>query len=271
MKRFLVFVVMLTLPVFFTAAQDDGLGLTVGVELECPGINDEFALNVIPFLEYDTSFGDLDIWAWLGVSFGVVHDEDDFPVNLSAEFLPWYNLRLSSDSTLSIGVYGNLEYQISPSVDDALFFELEPRVKYNQSFDFGDLYGIIGLPVGLVYPYDDYDVSLGVKFTLGWASTFGLELELTPHFMFMPDGVDMYEGIELLISYEADSIYGELVVGIPNDMDYGGYHFDPGVTLSPHVEYRFARMAVYLGADIIGIGSSSDIEVDLKAGFKYSF
>jgi len=262
MKNILVLILVLLVPFSFTMAQDGSLGFTAGVELELPAINNEFTLYATPFIEYDNSLGNLDIWARAGIGLGII-DNNNFPVDLTVEFQPWFNLSLGENSTLSFGIYGGLRFQISPSTDDGFSFGLEPMVKYNQNLTLGDFYGILGLPIDPVIPFKD-DASFGLNLTLGWASTFGLGIEFSPHFNILPEGVEFFDSLDFLVSFEINPVYAELVVSISNDID-------DGITFSPYFEFGLDKMAFYLGADIAGIGSSADAEINLILGFKYSF
>ena len=284
MKKFLILFLAFTLIGSFAVAQDDGLGLTVGIELGFPNISDfeDFPLTVKPFIEYANSFGDIDLWAGLAFPLGLVGDakagggDGDAIIGMEFELEVWYNLALSEASTLSFGLYADLPVHFAPELADKLSIfglNLKPMVKFNQNMDdIGDLYIVVGADLGIIQQFaidggDDLIVNLPI--TLGWASTFGLGIEVTPTLWLAPDRGETLGGMELLFMYGPEDlpIYAELSVNFP-----AGFDFDLGLSLGLLFEYHLDPMCFYVGCDFDNIAADQgDVGISPYVGFKYSF
>jgi len=270
MKRnLLVFFIVLVLAAGSVMAEDGGLGLDVGLELKTPNVNnaDEFPLVVKPFVEYENTFDALYVFAGLRVPMGLVGDAkagDDVRVDVNLEFEFAYSIQLAAASTLAFGLWGELQIPVAPSDQDVLL-PLMPYVKFTQNMDFGDLYLKLGVPIAFLNtPGDEFCMGLDPLF--GWASTFGLGIEVTPHFLFLPDGVDTYAGLTALFMYGTGDIYGELEFNLPSDFDFG-------LSIGLYLQYSFKPFTFYIGSDFDGIGGADGVDVGVSPylGFKYSF
>lgn len=268
-KSLLVLFIVLILATGTVMAEEGGLGIEVGVELKTPNVNnaDEFPLVVKPFVEYENTFDDFYVYAELAVPMGLVGDakhHDEVTVDVTLEFEFAYSLKLAAASTLTFGLWGELEIPVAPSGEDVLL-PLEPYVKFNQNMDFGDLYLKLGVPIAFLNTYDD-EFYMGLNPVFGWASTFGLGVEVTPHFMFLPsDYVETYNGLTVFFSYGIDHIYGELEFNIPKEFDYG-----MGIGL--YLQYSMHPFTFYVGSNFDNIGADGiDLSISPYIGFKYGF
>ena len=265
-KGFMLFFTALVLITGLAVA--DGVGLSAGLELAMPDVNnaEEFPLEITAIIEYDNSFDDLDIWAELRTPMGIAGDAkagDETSIGIELEFDAGYNLALSDVSTLSLGLWGQMNIPVSPSGGD-LTLPLMPWISFNQEMDFGDIYVTLGVPLGFINT--DFDeLEMGLDLTLGWAGNFGLGIELTTHFMFAPaDYVDTYDGLTLLLSYETGPVYAELEMALPNDFDFG-------IGIDLLVEYDFDPWTFYFSVGFDGVGSDYDIGISPALGVKFSF
>jgi len=278
MKRFLVFFLVLVLSAGFAAAQD--IGLTVGLEFGIVNVGKAYDLDAEPYLMpmviYENAFLDdaLDLYAELDytLGFGKAYNEDGdevLPQSLYFDLSVGYNLSLGDASTLSIILENEFnELIISPSFKDSnnITGIFTPAIKFNQGFDFGDIYAQIGLPITYIQDYKDADIETGLDFTLGWGSSFGLGLEAVFYTMLAPSEIAGYYAFETTVSYEADSLYCELNVSFPKEIK------DDGLTITPEVDYSFGSLTAYLFIEFAGIGvDGGEVSITPALGIKYSF
>jgi len=262
MKRFLVFFLVLVLAAGFVAAQD--LGLTAGLEFGLGNVGKAYGGDVEPYLMpmviYETALLDdaLDLYAELDYTIGL---NEDVPMSLYFDLSLGYNLGLGDASTLTFILENEFdELYISP--DSGLVGIFTPAVKFNQAFDFGDLYAQIGLPITYI---KDFDTAVGLDFTVGWGSAFGLGLEAIIRNMIAPsDGAGYYE-LEATISYETDPIYFEVNLVFPKETA-------DGITITPEFEYALGSLTLYAWIEFAGVGGDGgEVIVTPALGVKYSF
>jgi len=141
-----------------------------------------------------------------------------------------------------------------------------PEVKYNFSFNTGAFYLQANLPIGIIPDAFEY---IGMHFCLGWKGENGLGLEIWEVNFPKPDA-KFFQAIELQISYNTDSFYGELSVEIPTYED--GIERS-GVEVTPAVELKFANgFKAYASLPIRHIGSDRyEVNNGLSIGVKKSF
>jgi len=272
MKRFLVIFLVLVLGAGFAAAQD--IGLTVGLEFGLGNVNKAYDLDMEPYLMpmviYENAFldGALDLYAeldyTLGFSKALNEDGDEvLPQSLYIDLSAGYNLSLGDASTLSFILENQFDtIEISPSDDITGIFT--PAIKFNQGFDFGDIYAQVGLPITYFPSVKDAEALTGLDFTIGWGSTFGLGIEAIFYTHLAPGDAD-YVGFETTISYEADSLYCELNAFFPSDSA-------EGLTITPEFDYSFGSLTAYLFIEFAGIGSDGgEVIITPALGIKYSF
>jgi hypothetical protein len=273
MKRFLVFFLVLVLGAGFAAAQD--VGLTVGLEFGLENVGKAYDGDVAPYLMpmliYENAFLDdaLDLYAELDYTLGftkVPNEDGDevLPQSLYIDLSAGYNLSLGDASTLSI-ILENEFADIDISPDDFITGIFTPAIKFNQGFDFGDVYAQVGLPITYFPNVKDAEAWTGLDFTIGWGSSFGLGIEVIIYTMLVPDDDAGYSGLEATISYEADSLYCELNAAFPSESAYG-------ITITPEVDYSFGSITAYLSIEFDGIGSEGgQVIITPALGIKYSF
>jgi len=293
MKKLLVLLLVLFMAAGFAAADDDGIGLTAGLEFGINDINkpndaEESDPYIEASIEYENSFLDkaLDIYAGLAYDLHFNKNEyDDTPHGLWFDFSIGYNLKLSSASTLT-PILENENYIDFSASEDSVLGILKPGIKFNQNIDdVGDLYFQLDVPLAYAY-YGAEDTFVGLDFTLGWASTFGLGLEASGHVLISPNDEDLdvsgFTGMGFTASYEnvAETIYAELAVTIPlKNLKYGApyNYFDSseplGISITPLFQYTFDfGLAAYLSITFDGIGiTDNDLGVSPAIGVKYSF
>jgi hypothetical protein len=273
MKKFLVMLAALTLFGGFAFAQedDDGIGLDAGVEFGFGDVADKAVFSFAPQITYESSFldGALDIFAE-GIYTLAFDEEVGQEASLEEEL--GYNFSLGSASTLSIIANNYNEFVIAPKVDsdfaNAANGTFTPSLKFTQSPDFGDIYGQVGLPIEYAFFEKDQDTGLGLDLTAGMAAGFGLGVELTAHFAFQPESD--YAGLDLILSYENGSIYGEV------EFDTGKDFRD--ISIIPEFDYSFNAFTVWVKAEIGNINASEDdlgvkpgVSFAPAIGIKYSF
>jgi hypothetical protein len=152
---------------------------------------------------------------------------------------------------------------------------IEPKVKFAQGFDFGDLWAQVGLPFhywdGPDYGWEDLN-STDIKFYVGFDSSFGLGLEyslaanIANNWKDKTHGIYEYEtgviGHDIIISYDSDAFHAE--VEIEADKEF------KTVSITPEFEYYLGKITIWAE---LGIDIAEDIDTAITPGIgvKYSF
>jgi len=278
MNKFFVFVFffVMVLSAAFAAAEDEGIGLSVGLEFGIENVNkandEDMNPYLMPMLIYENSFLDetLDVYAELDDKLGftqVPNDDGDEvnPQSMYIDLMIGYNLGLGEASTLSFILENEDEIIISPRLTNGINLTgiFTPAVKYNHSLNFGDLFAQIGAPI--TYYDIAVDTVIGLDLTLGWSSTFGLGIEAKIRTLLSPGDDAGYTGFEAIISYEAESIYAEVQTIIPKEIDF------EGITITPKFDYSFKNFTFYIKCEFARIGVDGGLSVTPALGVKYSF
>ena len=266
-KKFLIFFLVLILAAGFVSAQE--FGLTAGLEFGLGNINKANDSDVEPYLMpmviYENAFldGVLDLYAELDYTLGF--GNDDIAQSLYIDLSAGYNLSLGSASTLSFILENEFdEIEISPN--DSITGIFTPAIKFNQEFDFGDVYAKIGLPITYFPNVKDDDSLTGLDFTVGWGSSFGLGIEAIFYTLLAPSEASGYYAFETTVSYESGPLYCELNVYFPKETESGD------MTITPEVDYSFGSFTAYLFIEFSGIGvDGGEVVITPALGIKYSF
>jgi hypothetical protein len=283
MKKIMVVLLALALFGGFASAQeeDEGIGLDAGIEFGLGDVADKVVFGLAPQISYESSFldGALDVFAE-GI-YGFAFD-DEVGQEASLEEELGYNLSLGEASTLSIIVNNYNEFIIAPKVDsnlaNAVNGAFTPSLKFTQSPDFGDIYGQVGLPIEYAFfekeldvtsaKWSNQDTGLGLDLTAGIAAGFGLGVEITAHIALKPESD--YAGLDLILSYENGSIYGEVEIDTGNEFK--------DISIIPEFDYSFGAVTVWINAEIGNINASEDalgvkpgVSFAPAIGVKYSF
>jgi hypothetical protein len=248
---------------FAMAQEEDGIGLTPKVEVGFGDVAAEAVISLSPGVEYEKSFGDLDVFAELDYLLTLADPDATHDIYLEVEL--GYNLSLGDASVLSFIVNNTNDFRLSPELAAGTTHNgtLEPSVKFTQTLGFGDISAQAGFPIGYLTGEEDADPSIDAYLTLGWASTFGLGVELTPNLALSPESD--YAGFDILVSYETGLIYAEVEVNLPKEIDVSG------ITVTPEFDYSFNAFTFYIKSEFGGIGTDGDISVSPAIGAKYSF
>jgi len=259
----------------FAAAEDEGIGLTAGLELGISNITEsndgDMGPYLMPMLIYEKSFldGALDLYAELDYTFGFAKDDGANPQSLYVDLMLGYNIGFGSASTLSIILENEFdEIKIAPKIsgENSITGIFTPAVKFNQTLDIGDLYAQIGAPITYMQYDKDADMGIGLDFTVGWSSAFGLGLEYTASSLLAPSSASGYTSSEVIVSYDSEPIYFEVDAIIPKEIN------NEGVTITPEFDYSFKKFTFYIKCEFAGIGvSHGDIIMSPALGIKYSF
>jgi len=278
MKRFLLIFLVLVLAAGFAAGQE--LGLTAGLEFGLGNVGEandgDIEPYIIPMLIYENAFldGALDLYAELDYTLGFAttenEDGDDvLPMSLYFDLYLGYNLSLGTASTLSFILENEFdEILLSPTYKESNNINgiFTPAVRFTQGFDFGDLYATIGVPINYVQYEKDADALIGLDFTLGWESSFGLGLEAIIKTMIAPEDATGYYELEATISYETGPIYGEVNLIFPKEIK------EEGITITPEFDYALGNLTLYTFIEFAGIGiEDGDVVITPAIGVKYSF
>jgi hypothetical protein len=241
------------------AEEDEGIGLTGGLEMGFGDIVDKSVFSLTPGIEYEKSFGDLDVFGELDYT---VEFDDPQVQALYLEAELGYNFSFGEASVLSVILNNNNTFLLEPELPEGATHlgVIEPSLLFTQTFDFGDLYGQIGFPINYLTGVED-ETSVDTYLTLGWASAFGLGLELTGTYNIDPDS-DMSEW-GMLISYEKEFFYGE--VEFVTDKEFKSIGVNPEIDISLNAWTFIIRAEI--GKDD-GVDDASFVPF---IGAKYSF
>jgi len=215
----------------------------------------------------------------------LVGDSMEFQANLGVPF------SFSPEFRLGIDIDINLVYNISPlslivnnrlalpvikswTIYSPLFgfwyFEANdffiPKVKYDFFFNTGTLYLQTNL---LIHFLPDAFEYIGMHFSLGWKGENGLGLEIKNYNHLKPE-VKFFQYLDLLVSYDKGSFFGEIIVSIPTFED--GINFI-GIEVTPKVELKFTNgFKAYASLPIRNVGSDwYEVNNGLSIGIKKSF
>jgi hypothetical protein len=255
-RRFIFVVMAAVLVCSFAAAQE---GLTPKLEVGFGDVADEAELSFTPGVEYATSFGAVDLSAELDYTVTLADPDPTHEIYEEVEL--GYNLSLGAASVLSIIVNNSNLFYLSPAPKGNATHEgtLEPSLLYVQTLDFGDVSAQLGFPIDYLKG-EDGETSAEAYLTLGWASTFGLGVELTGTLGLSPDSE--YSETALVLSYEQSIFYGE--VEFTADKEFKTF----GIT--PDIEISVDAWTFYVSATI-GIPDGGDTKFSPAIGARYSF
>jgi hypothetical protein len=216
-----------------------GIGLTAGLELGFGNVADEAVFSITPNIVYEQSFDALDVFGELDYT-AVFDDPAAHELYLEAEL--GYNFQLAEGSVFSFIVNNQNMFFLSPALEEGATHlgVVEPSVKYTQSFGCGDLVGQAGFPFDYLSGVTD-ETAAGMYVKAGWASAFGLGLELTGNVDLHPEAG--FAGYGLLLSYEQGLFYGEVEFGA--DKEFKSLEVFPEIDISLGAWTVIARMELY--------------------------
>jgi hypothetical protein len=188
--------------------EDEGTGISAGLELGAGDVADKAVFSIMPNIVYEKSFDALDVFGELDYTAAL---DDPLVQELYLEEEVGYNLQLAEPSVLSFIVNNQNTFFLSPELEEGTTHlgVIEPSLKYTHTFGFGDLSGQAGFPIDYLSGVKD-EIAAGMYIKAGWASKFGLGIELTGNMALHPESD--FSGYGLLVSYERGIFYGEVEV-----------------------------------------------------------
>ena len=265
MKKILIlfFVLFLIAASLMAQKEDDGIGLTAGLEIGVIDFEDfGDAFYIQPMFIFETSFGDLDLYAEAAIPFWF---KPDFWIGADIDFSLTYNLFPGSASILSFILESwseipFIDYKMGTYPGTEFYSELIPGVNFTQEFEgAGDFYAQVDVPLALTEDPFEFSINL----TLGWDSTFGLGLKFVEKNTIKPDAG--YGGLNVTFSMEIASVYYELEVVIPKKPGLG-------FTIIPEVDYTLSAFTFYINAVIDNIGADNgNVGFGMAAGMKFRY
>ena len=248
-----IFVLLCVLVMFAGIAIAEDIGVTVGADFTLNNLNkangDEWNPVIMPYIIYDTSFGDLDFSTELDYYFDFEPNFDELSQYLDFDLKLTYNLSLGSASTLLLEADNILEnFSVSPDFGDYIEGTFTPRVRFTQKTDMGSFFAQVAAPIG--YLENDYK---WLRSRLGWTSTFGLRLwaQLDSSLI---DPTEIYQGWRIFAAYGADSF--------SFDVTTRGYKdTSTGLRIEPNFEYYLGDATLRVGARFEGVAGDD--------GYKY--
>ena len=289
MKKILLVFAALVLAVGFVMAEDDeGLGLTVGLEYGIKDLKEDQgdSMYLRPMFAYSNStlVEDLDLYAEVGVPFW---GKPDFWLGIDLDIVAEYSRSISDATTLGFIVESQTiipaKDPINRSSLGSSYFDISytdvtsgviPGIKLTQKLGIGSVFLRVDIPIW--YAYSDLDNPIGLDFSAGIDTDIGFGLTIKDlNALKVPDSYDGTSGfakyLEITPSFTFDPIYVEVYFGIPLFTD-GIKSW--GVWIEPWVEVSIPAvkgLTAYASVPITNAGSDDDLNVRLKLGAKYSF
>jgi hypothetical protein len=262
-KRILAVLFVLTIACGFAAAE--GLGIDAGVNFKLEDVTDvaDSAYVLTPTVEYSNSFGAIDVYVDLEYPIGFGYADEKIHQDPYLEEELGYNLFLGSASTLSFILNNNNTLRLSPELPDGfnkIVGTVEPSIKFNQGFNFGDLYAQAGFPIDYLGEAEDDDIGIGSYLLLGFGHSSGFGAEVTFNLALSPESE--YTETGLLLSYERDAIYAEIEVVA--DKEFKGF------TITPEFDYSFNAFTLWASVEFVKF-EDVDMIISPTVGVKYSF
>jgi hypothetical protein len=279
-KIFSVFFVLLAVSFTVTADENGGVGFSLGLEVGVENLNkvneEDRAPYIMPRIIYDRSFldGVFDVFTELDYKFGYTKvldgSKEVYPQSLYFDLLFGYHMAIGGASTLSFFLENEFDtIDIAPvnkrEKENNITAIFTPAVGFSQEFDFGDIYARVGSPITYIQDAYKADKEVGLDGTLGFYSTFGFGLEAKALTLLVPGDDRGYLGLEVLASYEMDTMYFEVFAEIPKDISEGG------VTITPEFEYYFRNFTFYTFCEFSNIGGDGSVQISPAIGVKFSF
>jgi len=267
MKKIMAIVMSLAVGFAATAQEEREGGFSAGLEFGIEDVgSDERLPYLMPALAYEQSFfdGALDVYAELNYTFGLA---GDFPQSMYVNFALGYNLELGSASTLSFIAEKEFdEILISPRYEDGnnITGIFTPAIQFSQALDFGNIFARVGAPI----IYIQYDraagTEVGLDFTIGWESNFGLELEAKFLNLIVPGEAAGFLGFEAFVGYGVGPAGIGVEVIVPREARA------EGVIVTPELAYAFGRWIFYANTEFAGLGTGA-VSVSPALGFRFRF
>jgi hypothetical protein len=187
---------------------EGGIGLTAGLELGFGNVLDKAVVSLMPNVVFERSFDRLDLFGELDYTAAF---DDPVGQELAFEAELGYNLPVSEAGTVSFFLNNQNTLFLAPKLEEWLTHTgvLEPALRYTHTLVPGDFWAKAGLPFDYLTGVEG-ETALGIYFTAGWDSNFGLGVELTGNFAIDPDAD--FTGWGLVVNYEKDLFYCELEI-----------------------------------------------------------
>jgi hypothetical protein len=240
-------------------SEEDGLGLTAGLELGFGDVLDKPVISLMPNVVFERSFGALDVFGELDYT---VFFDDPVGQELYDEVELGYNIPVSEAGTLTLTLNNQNTFFLAPELEDGLTHlgMLQPAVQYIHTLAPGDFGAKVGLPFSYLTGIKD-ETALDMYLTLSWGSNFGLGVELTGTFALDPDAD--FTSYGLLVSYEKGQVYGE--VEFIANKDFTGFE------IYPEVDVTLGSFVVIARMEICKEDSDSDWSLAPFLGVGYKF
>jgi hypothetical protein len=240
--------------------------LTAVLELGFGDVVEGVVFGITPEIEFENSFGAFVVYA--DASYTAAFEEDGATHDFYLELEAGYNLSLGSSSVLSFIVNNANDFHAAPKWGDGVVTvngTVEPKIKFTQTFGFGDLFLQVGFPVEYAHQgaFKGYDeAAVGTNLVLGLASEFGLGAELTLNFGLTPDAG--YGETELLLTYENGAFYGEVDLIAAEKFE--------SLAITPEFDYTINDViTIYVNAEFGNIGGEGSMSITPALGVKYHF
>jgi hypothetical protein len=241
------------------SALADTIGFRAGLSVDSPDVRaEEKDLYLTPMLEFDQSFGNIDLYADAEYSF---HLTKFFPQFFTGEekitaHLPFgshweLQLRVDNENTLFVDPDQGSEWtsgRVSPGVGTALFF---PAGDFSLDADFPITYRT----------ENGGDIRTGIDLTAAYVSPFWIGIRVAANFIRTPHSA--FDGMEYALTFEQDQFYSELAFKASESFDY--------FSLRAQFDYFFNFWILNIGLEAGNLGVWDAVTLAAAVGIKYRF
>jgi hypothetical protein len=256
------------------AAHNINLGLAAGLD-DLANMSRSPALTLKPALAYFGNFGDFDLY--LGAFYTLIFtDPPPPPLPLQRGGLQetlGYNFLLGGSATLTVTLDNDNQFNFTGDenvpVDGGfycMFANLEPSLTFTQDLSYGDVTAAIGLPVdysdfinrAVIEDFGGANLGVDAYLTLGYNTSFGLGVQVTPRVWIRPD--PEYGETELTLTWTAQSFYLSLTVSA--DALFREWDVEPYLAYT-YKNWTFTGTVLFEGIGRTGTGNAL---VDAESG-----
>lgn len=251
MRKLLVFFLFFFLG---STAMADKIGLNLGLYGERFYLLDTDTEDyfLTPLLEYDHSFGTVDLYLKGEYTFCLTNP---FPQFFFSKEKITAHLPLSSASELQFRLTNETNVRFNPDRNDG---RVQPELGYGLVFPAGDVSLALGFP--LTYQFGgSADPLFGVALTAAYSTPFWLGLKAMADWTLVSEVA--FDTLELVINFMQDQFYAEIAFKATESFDY--------LSLTPEFDYFIDSFTFWAGMEFGGLGCTLSISPTI--GVKYRF
>jgi hypothetical protein len=241
------------------AAVADTIGLRAGIYVDTPDLTaDKQQFFISPQVEYEQTFGKLDVYANGEYTFGLT---DIYPQFFFAEEHLVFHLPLGSRSEFRIGIHNENALRFQSDQDGGEGGgRVKPEVSYGLFLPPGNVSLILGAPVTYLL-WGGGTAFFGIEATVAYVTPFWLGFEAMVNFTTVP--ATSFEGMKFALNYTGDQFYGELALRIKESFSY--------FNIRAEFNYFFNFLIPWGALEVENLADVNALTLGVAIGIKYRF